>query len=712
MITAGGFSTLRFALAGVVCLAMACSDDGGTTNPDPNLGTADSGADAQTADAATGDMGSNSPDAASDSGTSEQDMRMAPGVLSIDFGAEARLEATLGAASSLQLTARLDDEPVAATWTVDDESIATVATGPAETVELTSTDLRGGTVLVTATVDEQTVEAAIFVALTGNQNGYVDQANEHQVATDVAQLKQGGGIGGVGGEGLGVEVTDAAKLAALDNPTEAPVELLYPYDGTRWPLGLPAPLLQWRSAVLGADAIKISLSTQSGTFSWSGTFGPPAVVSQTNIEFERHPIPQTVWDAALASSTDMDDLVTMELVVEKNGVAYGPTQQTWSVVPSKLPGTIRYTGYGNIAKNFPGAVGSPSGMFGGAIFSVVPGQREPLLEFGSNGDTNNCRACHSASADGSAVVAQNGQNTALSIAYLNRLESALTTSMTFPAIRADGSHALAPAGTYVELGTSTTVPVTGLDMTSTNLGTPSFSVDGTRLVFNPMASGSLATPTKKLVVTDFDDAAKQFSNPVVVVDLVGEPAEHRPGWARFTPDGNAVIFQRQLEAGFDGNIHPDLRSRKGARAQIQMVRGVDGTANVLPLDRLNGVGYLPSMTGPNNWNCTGDGVPVGSIGSDHSDDANLNYQPAVSPVQQDGVVWVAFVSRRMYGNVADIAPFCSDPRGVDLFANITTKKIWVAAIDLNDGTVDPSYPAFYLPGQELLGSQWNPSWSE
>jgi hypothetical protein len=104
-------------------------------------------------------------------------------------------------------------------------------------------------------------------------------------------------------------------------------------------------------------------------------------------------------------------------------------------------------------------------------------------------------------------------------------------------------------------------------------------------------------------------------------------------------------------------------------------------------------------------NCTGDNAPVGDIDADHADDVNLNYEPTVSPVASGGYAWVVFTSRRMYGSVANIPPFCSDPRGVDLIQNVSPKKLWVAAIDLNpEPGTDPSYPPFYLPAQELLGS--------
>jgi hypothetical protein len=65
----------------------------------------------------------------------------------------------------------------------------------------------------------------------------------------------------------------------------------------------------------------------------------------------------------------------------------------------------------------------------------------------------------------------------------------------------------------------------------------------------------------------------------------------------------------------------------------------------------------------------------------------------------------------VYGSEATIPPFCSDPRGVDLIKNVTTKKLWVAAIDLTQAPgVDSSHPAFYLTGQELLAGNSRGFW--
>jgi hypothetical protein len=76
---------------------------------------------------------------------------------------------------------------------------------------------------------------------------------------------------------------------------------------------------------------------------------------------------------------------------------------------------------------------------------------------------------------------------------------------------------------------------------------------------------------------------------------------------------------------------------------------------------------------------------------------------------------VVFTSRRTYGNVATLDPYWSDPRNYPWQQSglgYTTKKLWVAAIDLNakPGT-DPSHPAFYLPAQEIIAGNARGFWS-
>jgi hypothetical protein len=123
------------------------------------------------------------------------------------------------------------------------------------------------------------------------------------------------------------------------------------------------------------------------------------------------------------------------------------------------------------------------------------------------------------------------------------------------------------------------------------------------------------------------------------------------------------------------------------------------TATQHRLDALNG--YNPGG---------GSYLPTNSSTS-HTDDAALNYEPTVNPAASGGYAWVIFTSRRLYGNIATIAPYSSDPRQYAYRTEVTTKKLWVAAIDLNaaPGT-DPSHPAFYLPAQELQAGNARGFW--
>ena len=137
-----------------------------------------------------------------------------------------------------------------------------------------------------------------------------------------------------------------------------------------------------------------------------------------------------------------------------------------------------------------------------------------------------------------------------------------------------------------------------------------------------------------------------------------------------------VIARVGGSTGIDGNGASALETRKGARATIAWASATTG-GTATTLNALNGLdpggtSYLPKLTTPVSLSCAADKSQVGSIDPDHGDDARLNYEPTVNPVASGGYVWVVFTSRRMYGNVASIPPFCSDPRGVDLVQHVTT----------------------------------------
>jgi len=186
-----------------------------------------------------------------------------------------------------------------------------------------------------------------------------------------------------------------------------------------------------------------------------------------------------------------------------------------------------------------------------------------------------------------------------------------------------------------------------------------------------------------LASIDYDPASTTFSNNQNLDTPTGGDTDLFPA---FLPTNDAVIFEH--ETASDGEFGA---TRDGSRGELWWVDLA--TQNAVPLANLNGVGYLP--TGVNN----------------HSTDQTLDYEPTVNPVPSGGYAWVVFTSRRMYGNIATIDPFSSDPRDFDLSATPTTKKLWVAAIDLNaKAGTDPSHPAFYLPAQELLAGNSRGYW--
>jgi hypothetical protein len=621
-------------------------------------------------------------------------------------------------------------QPVGAGWSVDAGNLASVTSGQAPDGIVTPTGNAGGLLTVTAGRNGQTITRQVFIQVIASQNG-LNASNPGEVAqvpTTTGQLTSGGGVGGVGGEGLGVAVSDAATLTALGSPANngqaQGLGFLYPYDATVWPRGLLAPLLQWTWSIGDADAIEIKLSTTSGSYLYTGTFGRPAILTQTGGKYIRAPIPQDVWAMATETAggptpSGKPDQLTMSLVVAKGGQGYGPISETWTIAPGLLDGIIYYNSYGTqLAQNLGGAVGG-NGMFGGAVLSIHVGDTGPKLAAGASGNTSQCRVCHSVAAGGSRLIVQHGDNYGVSSNYdlltTGNVEHVMTHDATFPGVYPDGSMALTEGGQLLPLPTDTTpITVSGLSSFSGDLGTPAFSPDGTRVVANPMSGAGVTAAAQQLWVLAFDTKTSTFSSPTLVVDDKGKPADTRPGWGAFFPDGKSVVFQHQSTAGYDGN-GSSLYTRKNEHSQIGWTSSSDAT-HVTVLNELNGLSSagtatIPKLAAPINLSCSADGSSVGGIEPDHSNDVNLNYEPTVNPIPAGGYVWVVFTSRRMYGSVADIPPFCSDPRGVNLITNTTTKKLWVAAVDVN-GTpgTDASHPAFYLPAQELLAGNSRAFW--
>ncbi len=668
------------------------------------------------------------------------------------------LDVAIGANTpTVTYSATLGGNPTNATWKLDRGDVGTMPTGPSATALFTPKGTAGGLVEVTASANGKTANRQILIKLAGTQNGAdpTKPGELAQIPTTVGDLKAGGGVGGVGGEGLGTPVNDTTILTALGAPTDPAsqqLKFLYPYDKTVWPRGMLAPLVMWSSALGGVDAIRMKLETSSGSFSWSGTFGPPPLLAQTAGGFIRHPIPQDIWDIATNTAggktlNNLPDTLSLSLVVEKGGVAYGPITQTWRVAPGRLTGSVYYNSYGTqLVKNWS-ATDSAGHPIGAAILGIRSGDTAPKLVVGQNSPLNasgipinnsGCRVCHVVASRGKWLLTQSelgapGDGRSflydLSAADIQGSVAQIPQEgvFTWAALTGDASFALSNT-----LNPSSSNP--GITNSSAGTAVSSFwsfgptpaAATATGLP-NPLSAGypAYAPDDKKIAYVDVLNQTQNFHGPIRVGDydaatqtfsniktLVTPASGQRIGYPVFTPDDKGLLFETQVRTSQSDSV---MVTRNGARSELWWVN-LEGVATPVPLNALNGkdgVGNAYVPIGPNNHGIAGASDPRSSYDETGFDDTTLNYEPTVLPVVSGGYAWVVFTSRREYGNMLQSVPWRSwapDYDTTDL-SKATVKKLWVGAIDLSapPGS-DPSFPAFYLPAQEILAGNSRGFW--
>ena len=648
-------------------------------------------------------------------------------------------------------TATLDGQPVNAGWGLDKGNIGTIAVGPSSKSTFTPTGTTGGLVTIQAAVNKATVQRQILVQLMASSNG-PDLSVPGQVAQipkNPGDLKSGGGVGGVGGDGLGVAV-DMPTITVLQTPVgdgkAQNLALLYPYDKTIWPRGMLAPLLMWSWATGDADAIQIKLETTTKSFSWTGTFGRPEILAQTGGKFIRHPIPQDIWDMATNTAGGKSDQLTVSLVVAKGGQAYGPITQTWTVAPARLTGSVYYNSYGTqLVKNWT-SLDKAGHSVGAAILGVRSGDITPKLVVGQNSPTNaqgnpaddsGCRVCHTVSSRGQFLLAQaeqgnpgNGrsflydltapdvQGTAKQIAQEGvfgwaalvgdgtyALTNTINPSSSNPAI-ANSSNGTATSSFWQFSATPQPAMMSGLP-TPIAAGYPSYSPDDKFITYIDV-TGKTQDVQGPLIAAAYDAATHTFSN---LQTLHTPAAGQRAGYPVFLPDNSGILFERGVRSSQGDSV---MVTRNGARSDLWWTNF--GASPVpVALDTLNGksggVPYLPVLA--NNHGIPGAADPQSSYNEAGQDDTTLNYEPTVLPISAGGYAWVVFTSRRAYGNQLDAVPWQSWPPTYDTtdLKQATVKKLWVAAIDLSaPAGTDPSHPAFYLPAQEILAGNSRGFW--
>jgi hypothetical protein len=608
-----------------------------------------------------------------------------------------------------QFTAYVGGIQTPVNWSIDRGELGTISS----TGLFTPAGTLGGVGNVTAMYGKATQTTTITVVIQSTDHG--DPAFS-ATGPDAGA----GGYGGVGGDGPGAPPSATQVTTLGGAPTaDATVSLLYPYSGTVWPQGLLAPLLQWNPGAYTFDSVYVHI--QEKGFEYKGYF------AANKSPFVNLPIPQSAWDTM--SYSNGGEPVSVTLVFAQGTMAFGPYTETWTIAQAALQGEIYYNSYGtSLVKNSAtDGLDFYGNQYGAGTLGIASGATSPVLVAGISsvnpaGDGTGCRVCHTVSANGGSLLTQASNISAGD--YSDTVFLDLTKDMTagagtplatadlaFPALYKDGSLLWSSSGGMINgdatsqlyaLPGGTLVPgVTGLPA-NLQAALPAFSPDGKHVSFNFWGgafTGATALQSDKvsLGVMDFDGAST-FSNPRVLYtppnSASGMPAVT---YSSFFPSSTGVVFELQLSSpsnwGYTWNGNTGelwwLDVASGNAHRLDQLNGYDAIGNV----------YLPSNAG-------------GAATHTAAQDATLNFEPTVNPIASGGYVWVVFTSRRMYGNVAQLAPGTSDPRHYPWLDQVTDKKLWVAAVDLNaaPGT-DPSHPAFYLPAQELHAGNARGYWS-
>lgn len=480
-----------------------------------------------------------------------------------------------------------------------------------------------------------------------------------------------------------------AVVTALDGDGATPAQdptlsaLLYPYDRTVFALGLQSPLFMWTAPSVATDVYRLHVEQAGYSYDLYSAAADPG----------RLAIPQDAWDRITSSNTGDPMVVSLFRYDATAKKAYSSVSVSFTIVPESLRGAIYYwtasrtTGQGNITRIHPGVGSMPETMVQGK-----------------------CVGCHAVSADGSTMVVDVDDPTAPAVSPYRKgfgntrawasydlpagtLGQQTTMYGAGPALTPDGKYVVFGSAASADVGgaippgsknfslavtkTGVVVPTSGLDdivfgSAGVNLMMPSFSLDGTKLAAVE-GGGNLVEnvipDSKRIVYMDFDPSVPKFDPKLhEVANITQFPAGNQGlGYPAFTPDNEFIAYHT---GKYSTGCHP-----KEADEIVNPC--LDGS-------RDSGEIWLSPVGG-------GTPIRLATLNDPPAvKDHNAGREPMFCPVKRGGYSWMVFTSMRDWGNsLTDAGP------------NINGKRrLWVAAIDGDIKTADPSHPAFYLEGQE------------
>ncbi len=355
-------------------------------------------------------------------------------------------------------------------------------------------------------------------------------------------------------------------------------------------------------------------------------------------------------------------------------IFYTPTNdlvvdvQTWTTIASTNAGgsvavTLEASSGGNLTAEPPisvevnrldadGSVFYWSTTAAGFIEVPYGGVAQDYL---TQAQTGRCLGCHAISNTGLIAYSWDGGDGALGVRVMSNGSEILTDGYigNFKTFSPDGLFLVATDHGVLNLHDGMTGALIG-PIPGTGPAThPDWSPDGSALVYTQTdghTSDWVCASMSRVMVMDHLGGGV-FDVPRVLAPELPPWRAYYPAWS---PDSEWVAFNRSTGDCYDD---PD--------AEVWAVHR-SGQPDPVRLDLANALGVAT-----NSW-------------------------PRWGPLPDDEVLWLTFGSRRNYGNLTFGAP-----------------QIWVAAFDparALDGE-DPSWPAFWLPGQDIATGNHTPIWT-
>jgi len=245
---------------------------------------------------------------------------------------------------------------------------------------------------------------------------------------------------------------------------------------------------------------------------------------------------------------------------------------------------------------------------------------------------------------------------------------------------------------------------------------PDWSADGTNVVY--VLPNKVATWDGVRSDDDHEYGGSIYTMPYMGNQMFGKPTPliassgENNYYPSYSPDGQFIVFDRAPQDKSAGSIdgcvtmpHPACPNDSFSNPAARLVLTPGTAAAPIDLERANGSPAANPQPLSNSW---------------------PRWSPFVQSYKGSRLLWVAFSSTRDYGvRVRNHQPGmyqCYPPdsaeqpgaaHGLPFDPLCQQPKLWMAAINLSEGQGgDPSFPAFYLPFQDITTHNHTPQWTQ